>query len=438
MSVERIIPIRAKKPDNGVAAGLSEGIGPYLQQIGRIPLLTRAQEVSLAREIERSRGRFRRLLLSFPPVLRRAVEALKDVQAGRAAFHTKLQIVRSDVQDRQQILARLSPNLRTLEELLRRNDHDRRLARNPAILMSRRRAARERLSRRRRRAMRLVEELGLRNEWFERELQRLVRLARRRHSRSPRLTRLLQLHADYQRVKHRLSEANLRLVVSVAKKYRNRGLGFLDLIQEGNAGLMRAVDKFEYRRGFKFSTYATWWIRQAVTRAIADQRHTIRVPVHVGSAAIETRRTLNDLHHSLGRKPTLEEASKAAGATSDQIQLAIEGGRSAKSLDQPLKVGGEALFGEMLADEHAPDSSVEADRQLLRRRIDKLLATLSSRERHVLRMRYGLGSGQSHTLEEVANLLGVTRERVRQIESRAFDKLRRPARISALVGFLDA
>jgi RNA polymerase primary sigma factor len=341
------------------------------------------------------------------------------------------------VQDKQHILARLAPNLVTLEELLRRNECDRKLARDQTLSVARRRVAKERLTRRRRRAIRLVEELGLKNEWFEREFQQLVRGACRRHHQSSRVRRALQLHADYQQAKHRLSEANLRLVVSVAKKYRQRGLGFLDLIQEGNAGLMRAVDKFEYRRGFKFSTYATWWIRQAITRAITDQRHTIRVPVHVASKAAETRGALGKLQYSLGRKPTIEEASAASGATSDQIQLALHGGRCTRSLDQPVQVGGEALFGELLADDDAQESSAEADRGLLRNRIDKLLATLSFRERQVVQLRYGLRDGVSHTLEEVANLLGVTRERVRQIESRAFDKLRRPTRVSDLVGFVD-
>ena len=248
---------------------------------------------------------------------------------------------------------------------------------------------------------------------------------------------LKKVYSDYQQAKRELSEGNLRLVVSIAKKYRNRGLSFLDLIQEGNAGLMRAVDKFEYRRGFKFCTYATWWIRQAITRAVADQSRTIRIPVHMVETMSRVRSVSRQLLQALGREPTLEEIARKADTTIEEARRVLAMSRYPISLDRPVGNSEDSQFGDLLPDGEAENPSLGAAQEMLRGRIDKVLKTLSYREREIIKLRYGLGDGYSYTLEEVGHIFKVTRERIRQIEAKAVRKLQQPSRSQELVGFLD-
>jgi RNA polymerase primary sigma factor len=247
---------------------------------------------------------------------------------------------------------------------------------------------------------------------------------------------LRQQFVAYEQVKRQLSSGNLRLVVSIAKKYRNRGLSFLDLIQEGNTGLMRAVDKYEYRRGYKFSTYATWWIRQAITRAIADQARTIRIPVHMIDVLSRLRNVAKKLLQEMGREPTTEETALAAGISLDETRRVLAIGRHPASLDRPIGESEDCSFGEFIED-HGTESPVKtASNGLLRDRIEDLLKTLTYREREIIRLRYGLDDGYSYTLEEVGRIFKVTRERVRQIEAKAVRKLQHPVRSRTLEGFL--
>jgi RNA polymerase primary sigma factor len=248
---------------------------------------------------------------------------------------------------------------------------------------------------------------------------------------------LKSVYAQYQRAKRGLSEGNLRLVVSIAKKYRNRGLSFLDLIQEGNAGLMRAVDKFEYRRGFKFCTYATWWIRQAITRAVADQSRTIRIPVHMVETMSRVRNVSRALLQRLGREPTIEETAKAAGCSVYEARRVLAMSRYPISLDRPVGNSEDSHFGDLLPDSGAESPAIGAAQEMLRTRISKVLKTLSYREREIIKLRYGLGDGYSYTLEEVGHIFKVTRERIRQIEAKAVRKLQQPSRSAELSGFLD-
>jgi RNA polymerase primary sigma factor len=252
-----------------------------------------------------------------------------------------------------------------------------------------------------------------------------------------RLRRLRLDYAEHKKAKRALSEGNLRLVVSVAKKYRNRGVPFLDLIQEGNAGLMRAVEKFEYRRGFKFCTYATWWIRQAITRAIADQSRTIRVPVHMNAEVSRIRRIYGELCHELAREPSIEETARAAGTSVDEAQNMVRMIRVPASLDRPVGRDEETEFGELLRDDLENEPAEGAARTMLNNCIRGLLENLSWREQEIIKMRFGLGDGYNYTLEEVAYVFQVTRERIRQIEARALQKLKDPRSSSHLVGFLD-
>jgi RNA polymerase primary sigma factor len=252
-----------------------------------------------------------------------------------------------------------------------------------------------------------------------------------------RVNYLKGVYSKYQRAKRGLSEGNLRLVVSIAKKYRNRGLSFLDLIQEGNAGLMRAVDKFEYRRGFKFCTYATWWIRQAITRAVADQSRTIRIPVHMVETMSRVRNVSRQLLQQLGREPTIEETANASGTALDETRRVLAMSRYPISLDRPVGNSEDSHFGDLLPDGGAENPAIGAAQEMLRRRIAKVLKSLSYREREIIKLRYGLGDGYSYTLEEVGHIFKVTRERIRQIEAKAVRKLQQPMRSGELAGFLD-
>ena len=284
----------------------------------------------------------------------------------------------------------------------------------------------------------LAEPMKQRYAELRKELCRLMRMVQE----SPatlrrRLLRVDELANEYEAAKRELSGGNLRLVVSIAKRYRNRGLSFLDLIQEGNTGLMRAVDKFEPARGYKFSTYATWWIRQAISRAIADHSRTIRVPIHVIENMGRVCGAARQLIQSQGGEPSLEETARAAGLSVEETACVLRMAHQPLSLDQPVGNHDDTYFGEFLEDHREDDPLSEMSHSLLKQRIAEVLGGLDYREREILRLRFGLADGYAYTLEEVGKIFSVTRERVRQIESKALRALQHPSRARQLAPFVE-
>jgi RNA polymerase primary sigma factor len=245
-------------------------------------------------------------------------------------------------------------------------------------------------------------------------------------------------YKEYEEAKIKLSSGNLRLVVSIVKKYRNRGLSFLDLIQEGNTGLMKAVEKYEYRRGYKFSTYATWWIRQAITRAIADQARTIRLPVHMIDTMSKLRNATKELIQKKGREPTIDEVSNIAKTPLEETKRVLKIAKQPISLDRPVGEGDDTYFGDFLEDTSVQSPVNSASNEMLKNKIEKVLHTLSFREREIIKLRFGLGTGYTYTLEEVGKIFKITRERVRQIEAKAIKKLQHPVRSRRLEGFIES
>jgi RNA polymerase primary sigma factor len=451
-----------------------DALGLYLRQMGAIPLLSREEELALAQRLEHKRNRYRRAALLNWRTLRKVVETFERIAAGQLPIDPNIDVVTTLNLSRDKILARMPYNLRTLKRLLAKAEtrfgeflrertitRGRRLRRELWLMLTK--------------SMRLAEELSPRIELLDKWSDELINISAEMtalqdaidmgarsaadRERSTRLNKqlrdlmhraqttpedldemvvvLLRRRKHYQQARRELAEGNLRLVVSIAKRYRGRGLPFSDLIQEGNRGLMRAVDKYEHRLGFKFGTYATWWIRQGITRALADHARTVRVPCHqVGTlAAIE--RVRGELSIEKGREPSVEEIAAALGVSTEETQSLRVVSRHPVSLHEPLGGDGERALEDFLDDPGATNPGTAVDQHLLRERIGEVLRSLTPREREVIELRFGLRDGHPRTLEEVARAYGITRERIRQIEARGLLKLRQPVRRERLADFAE-
>jgi RNA polymerase primary sigma factor len=457
-----------------VVPRVDDPIRMYLTQMGEIPLLTRESEIALAKKIELARMAFRRKMLESDYCARNAVDVLQQVHDGTLSFDRTMKISTAENLIRSVIRKRMPDNIQTANKLLKGSRSlFKRIVEGEDTVTSKH--ALKQVHRNRRKIATLLEELSLRTSRIQpmknklhgisqkmRQLEKIIARGPSEEYASEdieivkqelrglqelvvetpkqldkRLRAIERVFGQYEDGKRTLSSANLRLVVSIAKKYRNRGLSFLDIIQEGNSGLMRAVDKYEYRRGYKFSTYATWWIRQAITRAIADHARTIRIPVHMIETMSRLRNASRTLHQKLGREPAIEEMAEEANMSLTEARRVLKMSKHPISLDRPIGESEDSYFGDFIEDEAIDSPVMSASQEMLRERIDIVLKTLSYREREIIKLRYGIGDGYTYTLEEVGRIFKVTRERVRQVEAKAIRKLQHPVRSRKLEGFLD-
>ena len=444
----------------------------YLTQMGGIPLLSRQEEIQLSKAIERFSEALRRKVTMSDWAVEQAVEFMESQSKNDLSFDRSLPESGADGLGKDEIMQRMIGNLGTIRLLMERNNEDR--AKSYRASSNIKKKLRRTMQNRMRKCFTFFEEIGLRTKKtvsFMLELEQksnkvntlvrnsenmqkkgMLQKAEKIRSRATKLEKEIGESAQevarrvavcrrrfsaYEDVKKRLSSGNLRLVVSIAKKYRNRGLSFLDLIQEGNTGLMKAVEKYEWKRGYKFSTYATWWIRQAITRAIADQARTIRIPVHMIETMSKLRRIQKQLMQEKGREPTIEELAFEANISIGECRRVMKISRHPVSLDRPVGDSDESFFGDFIEDKTIENPVSIASYEMLKDKMDKVLESLTFREREIVRLRYGLGDGYTYTLEEVGRKFKVTRERVRQIEAKALRKLQHPVRARKLEGFLD-
>lgn len=412
-------------------------LSTYLGQMGQIPLLTRKVELYLARKIDYFRQAGRTLVLSFIPNFNEAVQIIEDVVVGGRAFDRTLKLVEEgeDLKIKEEVKNKLGQRINDLKVICAR------IKISPSLIVSKSYI---------KQGIRLIEESGLQIKFIHDMYRRLLFLKEEEFKK-------LELDMSwkefllyrektkkyfdiYEQAKRDLANGNLRLVVSIAKRYRGHQVSFLDIIQEGNAGLMKAVEKYEYKKGYKFSTYATWWVRQSISRSLSDSSRLIRLPVHIVELLSKIQNLTKAHINKTGSEPTAEEIAKKVGISLQEYYRIHKIAKTPVSLDKPVSEDGgeDGLFGDLLEDK-SHDSPLESVvRSTLRENLLSILETLPFREREILKLRTGIGDSYVYTLDEVGRIFEVSRERIRQIETKALRKLRHPTRLKKLEEFLDS